>query len=412
MHDAVDAYLDADPLDLPDAALGERIVALERLIRRAQAAQAETVRVFDRRSAADADGAASTRCWLRDRLRLTDRDAGRLVGLARCLPRLPLAAAAFQAGDITAAHMLLLAGNTRRLPGDVVRSGEPFLVDWARRLDPLRFGVVVRRWVATVAPAAFESDTERRYDSRWLAVHRTFDGMTSLQGMFEPEGGAILESALDALVSANPRDDARTRDQQRADALVDLVELARSHSLLPAAAGGSRPEILVHAPAEALAPVLTPAPPPSPVPDAAEPPPATLADGTPLPPAALDRLACDARFRRVLVDAAGVPVDLGRAVRLVPAALRKYLVLRDAGCRYPGCPREAAFCDAHHVVFWRDGGDTSAANLVLLCRYHHHLVHERAHTLALLPDGTVEVTRPDGHVVSERARGPTALPVS
>jgi hypothetical protein len=58
-------------------------------------------------------------------------------------------------------------------------------------------------------------------------------------------------------------------------------------------------------------------------------------------------------------------------------------------------------------VFWRNGGTTDARNLVLLCRYHHHLVHERAHALTLLPDGGVEVTRPDGHVLTGRPRGPT-----
>ena len=391
-----EAWLAADASEMPSAELGPRIEELERLIRRAQAAQAEAVRVFDRRSVADVEGSASTACWLRDRLLLTDRDARRLVGLARALPRLPLAAAAFARGELSAAHVLLLAGATRRLPGPVVASGERFLVRWARRLDPLRFGVVVRRWVATVAPAAYADDTERRYDSRWLALHRTYDGMLSVQGMFEPEGAAVLEAAIGSLVAANDRSDVRTKDQQRADALVDLV--ARAAGTL---APGARPDILVQPARPASAPA---APGSGDV--------ATLADGTPLSAAALDRLACDASLRPVRLDGHGHPDGVGRGTRLVPASLRKAISLRDGGCRYPGCPRDSVDCDAHHVVYWRDGGPTTPDNLVLLCRYHHHLVHERAHALALRGDGTVEVTRPDGHVLSARPRGPTAVPVS
>ena len=33
-------------------------------------------------------------------------------------------------------------------------------------------------------------------------------------------------------------------------------------------------------------------------------------------------------------------------------------------------------------------------NLVPLCRYHHHKVHEGGFTLVLEPDGNVEITRP------------------
>jgi hypothetical protein len=380
---------------LSTAEAGERIIALEGQIRRLQAEQAALVRSFDRRQGADADGAASTACWLRDRLRLSDREARQLVGLARSLDRLPLMAAALACGAVTAAHVRVLAGHTKRIDPAVVGEGEPHLVRWARELDSQRFGVVVRRWVAIVAPAD-ERDTAARYDARWLTVAQTYGGMTSVSGMLEPEGGAILTAALDALVSGNPSDDTRSRDQQRADALVDLIELARSHDLLPVT-GGNRPEILVHATVGALTD--------------AQADPATLDSGHALTPGALDRLGCDARFRRLLVDPVGVPLDLGRATRLVPPALRKHVALRDGGCRYPGCPRPAAYCEAHHAVYWRHGGTTSADNLVLLCRYHHHLVHDRHHDLKLQPDGTVKVTTPAGRVLTSRPRGPTAAPV-
>jgi hypothetical protein len=240
--------------------VGELILDIEALIRRAQALHAAAVRVFDLRDEADADGAASTACWLRDRARLTDREARQVVGLARSLDRLPLMAAALAEGAVTVAHARTLAGQTKRLDPATVADGEEFLVGCARRFDAYRFGAIVRRWVATVAPAVFERDAERRYDARWLTVAETFGGMVSVSGMLEPEGGAVVASALDALLKAVPSDDGRSREQQRADALVDLVELARCHELLPVT-GGNRPEILVHASVAAVTSGAPTAPP-------------------------------------------------------------------------------------------------------------------------------------------------------
>jgi 5-methylcytosine-specific restriction endonuclease McrA len=51
-------------------------------------------------------------------------------------------------------------------------------------------------------------------------------------------------------------------------------------------------------------------------------------------------------------------------------------MLRDHRYRLPGCERPKAWCDAHHVVHWANGGPTSLSNLVLLCRRHHRMVHE------------------------------------
>ena len=90
---------------------------------------------------------------------------------------------------------------------------------------------------------------------------------------------------------------------------------------------------------------------------------------------------------------------------MVPPAIRWALVVRDRGCRYAGCDRLVTCTDAHHIVHWADGGPTSLGNLVLLCRYHHHLVHERHHHLKLLPDATVQVTKPNGTVLTSHPRG-------
>jgi hypothetical protein len=71
-----------------------------------------------------------------------------------------------------------------------------------------------------------------------------------------------------------------------------------------------------------------------------------------------------------------VPLSVGRATRTIPASIRTALVLRDQGCRFPGCDRPPAWTDGHHIIHWGDGGPTDLENLVSLCRRHHRRVHE------------------------------------
>ena len=109
-------------------------------------------------------------------------------------------------------------------------------------------------------------------------------------------------------------------------------------------------------------------------------------------------LSCDAAFSALLVDGDGVPLRLGRAQRRASAHQRRVLAHRDGGCVFPGCDAKASWCDAHHVVHWRHGGATDLSNLVLLCRYHHGVVHRSGWTMTLDAGGdqTFTITTPDG----------------
>jgi hypothetical protein len=89
----------------------------------------------------------------------------------------------------------------------------------------------------------------------------------------------------------------------------------------------------------------------------------------------LRRIACDAKVLPMVLDADSQPLDVGRAKRTAPAGLRRGLVWRDGGCAFPTCDKPAPWTDAHHVRHWVDGGATSLANMVLLCRRHHTLIH-------------------------------------
>ena len=88
------------------------------------------------------------------------------------------------------------------------------------------------------------------------------------------------------------------------------------------------------------------------------------------------RLTCDATISRVLLDPESVPVEMGRATRVIPDRLRRLLELRDPHCTHPGCHIPARWCEAHHIVHWADGGRTDLANLRLLCAQHHTDTHQ------------------------------------
>jgi hypothetical protein len=60
--------------------------------------------------------------------------------------------------------------------------------------------------------------------------------------------------------------------------------------------------------------------------------------------------------------------------------------VRDGGCLWPGCSQPPAFTEAHHTKQWkRDRGPTDIEHGVLLCRFHHMLLHNNHWELRRLP---------------------------
>jgi hypothetical protein len=96
----------------------------------------------------------------------------------------------------------------------------------------------------------------------------------------------------------------------------------------------------------------------------------------------------------VLGGAPTQPLEVGRTSRVVQAAQRTALAVRDGGCVFPGCERPLAWCEAHHLRHWLHGGPTDLVNLALLCRAHHRAVHEGGWRLQRLPNGELTATPP------------------
>ncbi|MEA3019759.1 MAG: hypothetical protein QOI47_1283, partial [Actinomycetota bacterium] len=70
---------------------------------------------------------------------------------------------------------------------------------------------------------------------------------------------------------------------------------------------------------------------------------------------------------------------------------------RDSGCRWPGCGR-TALLHAHHITWWTHGGPTCEENLVMLCWFHHRLVHEGGWNVEGDPAGRLRFIGPQRQI--------------
>src|SRR5207249_6725943 len=139
-----------------------------------------------------------------------------------------------------------------------------------------------------------------------------------------------------------------------ADALALIAEAALHHGMDPGTTG-ERYQVVVHVDAAILA-------------DPDAPGESVLDDGTHVPAETSRRLACDATRVVMRHDANGRVTEVGART------LRRALQHRDRSCRFPGCG--LSFGQGHHIRHWARGGPTTLSNLALLCRRHHHTVHE------------------------------------
>jgi 5-methylcytosine-specific restriction endonuclease McrA len=109
----------------------------------------------------------------------------------------------------------------------------------------------------------------------------------------------------------------------------------------------------------------------------------------------LDRF--DTRIARVLLDErTGVLMETGLKTYLPNAAMRRLVQARDGHCRFPGCARAAARCEADHVIPYSRGGPSVIWNIVSLCNHHHRVKHQAGWTLRMTRDGECTWTDPFG----------------
>ncbi|MFC9979093.1 DUF222 domain-containing protein [Gordonia sp. NPDC127522] len=96
------------------------------------------------------------------------------------------------------------------------------------------------------------------------------------------------------------------------------------------------------------------------------------------------RLSCDGGVAEIVLDAEGVPLQMGTTKRLFPHHLRHAIIVRDQCCVKCGAP--AAHTQVHHLVHWSEGGPTDLDNGCLLCQRCHTQVHHHGWQVVMGPD--------------------------
>lgn len=224
----------------------------------------------------------------------------------------------------------------------------------------------------------FDEQFERRSFRTWTDA----DGVRRGSMIFDPHGGAWVQSILDAALRprrGGPRfvdadekataetlaADPRSNDQLAYDLMLDVLRagaIADAETVFGTRQAGVRVVITASALSSGRAGGAAFG--------------LVEDDQTTLPAWLVAQQACDTGTRDCTLDVAGNPLDLGREARLFTPAQKIALAIRDGGCRWTGCDRPASYCEAHHVDEWaKDGGCTDVDRGILLCRYHHMALH-------------------------------------
>lgn len=154
--------------------------------------------------------------------------------------------------------------------------------------------------------------------------------------------------------------DARTLEQMAADALADIARLATTVDEAPPALAAAT--VVVRIDNDDLMSGIGVAT----IDDIDHPISTTTALG----------IAASAGLIPMVTTGDGEVLHLGRRQRLFTKAQRIALAERDGGCAHPDCARPTAHTQAHHILWWlAHSGPTDLSNGVLLCAFHHWMIH-------------------------------------
>ncbi|MEV5740288.1 DUF222 domain-containing protein [Microbispora rosea] len=113
-----------------------------------------------------------------------------------------------------------------------------------------------------------------------------------------------------------------------------------------------------------------------------------LATGQMLPVTSVHRLARTSTLVRLVMDAEGQVLDMGRKVRLATPAQRRAIFARYATCWIDGCPLPATMCQIDHADNWSTGGLTDLKLLGPACQFHNRDRYQHPHRYTRRQTGT------------------------
>lgn len=341
---------------LPEAErLGNEIAELCSYIHAATCHLLELIRRFDEQRCWEAQGFRSCVEWLGFHCGLGPGAAREHLRVAHALSGLPKINAAFADGRLSYSKV-------RAMTRVAKPANEDFLMMVAKHGTANHVERLVSQY-RRVQKFEHPEKADELYLAREVTYHYDNHGCLVVTARLPADRGELIVKAVEMAMESDFRgnrdeqlagdDDGVPVAARRADALCDVAETYLNY---PENSGSTadRFQVVIHTQGDRAA---------------------QLENGPHVPAETSERVSCDCCVTVIEENKNGEPLNIGRRSRTIPSAMRRALKARDGGCRFPGCISHK-FVDGHHIKHWADGGETSLDNLVLLCRHHHHLVHE------------------------------------
>jgi hypothetical protein len=346
--------------------LGEQITQLCSHIYAAEARLLTLIREFDDKKCWAEQGFCSCAHWLNFKCGIGMNAAREKVRVARALADLPKIDKGLSKGELSYSKV-------RAMTRIADASNEDYLMMIAKHGTAHHVEKLVSKYRGAKrmqdAAVADEQYRDREFDHYY-----DHDGCLVIKARLPAEQGALIVKALEMAMEKDYVGAASAATEvtaetpiaaRRADAIAEIAETYMNNDE-SSGSTADRYQVVVHVTAET----------------------SELEDGPHVTAETSRRIACDSTVVNINDDDNGEPLSIGRRSRSIPPPMRRALRNRDRGCRFPGCTN-TRFVDGHHMKHWADGGETSLDNLVLLCRHHHHLVHEGGFVCEKLAGGEI-----------------------
>ncbi|HEY9314712.1 HNH endonuclease signature motif containing protein [Williamsia sp.] len=383
-----------------DAELSSRVVMVIRLNHVVEQILFRLVGELDGRGIATRRGGGST-AKLLQQAGMAPAVAHRYVRVGAALDDIALVASYAVDGSLSGEHVDAIVkglGHIDRRNSDLSGEDRADCVRglWAEALSasPAAVSVRARHMALVLSPPDKAIPDAENHELNEFTLGLGEDGRS--HGTLDLDNllGEKLRVALDPLSKPVPEPDGsadrRSSAQVRADALERLLDSYLEQEDRPTR-GGATPQVVLTLTPEGLQTLQL-----SGIPGAKAPEVAAAFEWTgPASASTAQLVACDSVITKILVDNNMVPLDVGRDHRTVTPAIRKALIARDRGCSFPGCDCPPGRTDAHHIRHWSQGGATSLANTVLLCRRHHRYIHHMGWEVFIGSDGHPWFINPD-----------------
>ncbi len=405
----VEELLDPETLETLDGRqLAELFKRLEQMRRRTEGALAAVIGEVDQRGLHRGDGHNNVNGWCRALGRWSDtecRDRIRTAALIRSCDRFRDAVMGGEIG-VAQSHELGRAFANPRCGSQLVDVAG-VMVDNATKLSHHEFRITVRRWEMLADLDGAHKTAEAAHEGRKAGIaevgeeiHLHARGglaqgavMTEIferfcDAEFTADWDATLARFGDAACySLMPRSDA----QRRFDAMYAIFERAAATSP-DATAAVPLVNLMLDVPTlkAYLDGAGDMAAPDDPRQRRCE-----TVSGIPVPPADIVAAMIWGQVRRVVVDSAGVVINMGRRRRLFSGNARQAVLLQSSRCVVAGCAAPIRRCQADHLTEWGRLGHTDGPNGAPVCGRHNRLKNT-GYRVHRDDDGFWHTYRPDG----------------